>query len=336
MAGRTTLKRGFTLVELLVVVAIMALLISIAVPSFQHVKIAAKNQAVRALINAAGAGLEMFQGDQKFGGTLPPSSSDLVSGPQAGKIRDPFRASGYARVTGASLLVYALAGPDNRGTAGFKATDSRWADSTGGPGSSTTSYLGIYDPNPPSSPPAPRADAFAGGDLLKSVKALGELDGAVEAGLDLKDAAQEVDASQRVFVDRFKMPLLYYRARKAATLMVTEPGTVNIGVYDHRDNALITGGELQDNSTRIGLCPVAKHFLNTTNYPNQARAVFCKPDAVIGTAEYNFDEYICDKSSGSDLTPSIQMRPVRANEYLLVSAGADRIYGTKDDINNWQ
>ena len=42
-----------------------------------------------------------------------------------------------------------------------------------------------------------------------------------------------------------------------------------------------------------------------------------------------FDAYIIDPKS------TVAARPVNPSTFLLVSAGADGIYGTKDDVKNW-
>ena len=41
-------------------------------------------------------------------------------------------------------------------------------------------------------------------------------------------------------------------------------------------------------------------------------------------------DYITDKKFGEDSTV-----PYRPKEFLLIGAGIDRMYGTKDDLKNW-
>ncbi len=320
---------AFTLVELLVVIAIIGLIIAIALPSFSGATRQAKERAVQAEINAVDAGLNMYQAERALGGRLPPSSSDITAGSYAGKIVDPTVAGSSnkqpdAYVSGASLLVYALAGPDNQGTAGFRSpAGGPWAEATGGPGTG-----GLYDPTVTS--PAPRypgnAGTYAGSRLMDNVKALREVKG-------YPTSYDQPTLNQRVFVDSFGMPILYYRARKAARYMITKPGDSDlIGVYDHRDNSLITGGVPPGSTggTADGVTPAGQHGIYATDYPTPSDLSKLNASAKPGDTDYLFDEYILDRKS-SEANP----RPVRPDSYLLISAGFDQVYGTKDDIKNW-
>jgi hypothetical protein len=136
------------------------------------------------------------------------------------------------------------------------------------------------------------------------------------------DTLTVADRVQRVFVDAFDRPILYYRARKAATVMVTQPGSA-VGVYDHRDNAVITGGAGFDGA-EAGLRMQAKninHPLASVEYAITMQNAIDEPET--------FDSYIYDRSSAA------RMRPVNADGFLLISAGRDGLYGTEDDIKNW-
>jgi prepilin-type N-terminal cleavage/methylation domain-containing protein len=58
-------RPGFTLVELLTVVAIISLLIGILLPSLSRARDQAKRLRTAALLDAIGKGIEMFHGDFK-------------------------------------------------------------------------------------------------------------------------------------------------------------------------------------------------------------------------------------------------------------------------------
>jgi prepilin-type N-terminal cleavage/methylation domain-containing protein len=326
-------RHAFTLVELLVVVAIMALLIGIAIPSLTGARTAAKRTAVQAQIRAIDNGLELFRTEQGLGGRLPPSASDIPdSDTEAGKIKDPHIGQvfppdptstvpeNHSRITGASLLVYALSGPDNNGTAGFRPiAGAPWAQTTGGIGTG-----GIYDTT--LDPPAPRYGPYGGAELMDSVGTLHDYIRLSSASSD--HLLGDWEKNQRVYFDKFNAPILYYRARTAARFMIYDPGRGRVGIYDHRDNALITGGKIHasGDQSRDGIFSGTKsHLINFTRY--------LEDPGYLTQGSTSFDAYILDPKSSTVLKDA---KPIRADSYLLISAGADGLFGTKDDVTNWK
>lgn len=327
----TTRRRGFTIVELLIVIAIIALLISIALPSFRKAREQAKKVATQSTITSISSSLELYRGEQALGTKYPPSQSDEPAG-----IDDPFDPSTQpVKVTGASLLVLALAGPDQNGTAGFFGVGGgTWASNL----SAKPNDGELYDPNGN----APRYGPYAEGKLLESIEPIRATDfsgndiglepqGIARPNSDLVDHEKE----QRFFVDEFKRPILYYRARSAARNMITDPNGA-IGIYDHRDNSLLTGGvepgtksavrsgvQFTSQPHRAG----AFHRINTTRFDGDAN--FGIAPATGDKGALPFDAYIIDPKS------TVTARPVNPSTFLLISAGADGYYGTKDDVKNW-
>lgn len=320
-------KDAFTLIELMVVVAIIGLLIGISVPAFKRVRVQAKVVDSRQLITNLESGLSTFQAERALGGRLPPSASDAQGG-NAGTIID-YNADGTGpRVpaTGATLLVLAMAGPDKLGTAGFRPDSgfASWADSIGGLGSG-----GLYDTNNGPSgtrvTPATRYGPYVGDSGMKKIKSIKE----VKASGFLIPTPSDVFGRQQVFTDLLKSPILYYRARKASRRMITDNSVdpALVGIYDHNDNAALTSW------------PDAAPLINRHRIaaPGAVASPMVVPDAENSDT---FASFILDrKASGcSDVSPITCPRaiPHRAKDFLLISAGPDGLWGTPDDITNWK
>ncbi len=98
------------------------------------------------------------------------------------------------------------------------------------------------------------------------------------------------------------MPILYYRAHSSGTKHDTNNPDDPQNIYDYRDNlAIINLGVPGDPNAVHPLANPRRFYLNTRN------------------------DMIRDTS-----------RPYRADSYILVSAGRDGLYGTADDLCNFQ
>ena len=108
---KTSRRNAFTLVEIMVVIAIIGLLVAVLLPAFGAVRTKARYSQVAAQFGALDTGLEMFRGEDDLGGTYPPSASDNPVDRQL--IADPKGSQGdEVRICGAQLLVHAMTSVD--------------------------------------------------------------------------------------------------------------------------------------------------------------------------------------------------------------------------------
>jgi hypothetical protein len=126
-------------------------------------------------------------------------------------------------------------------------------------------------------------------------------------------------------------PILYYKAHTESQLFPTDPYLAPITdansdqyIYDSRDNEeLIALGYMLDQTK-----PHQHHFdfLGLTGSPAHTQYV----DAANHDGRQIFYKTITNPKITS------QVRPYNPNSYILISAGADGVYGTRDDIYNFQ
>ncbi|HUU85228.1 MAG TPA: prepilin-type N-terminal cleavage/methylation domain-containing protein [Phycisphaerae bacterium] len=341
-------RSAFTLIELMVVVTIIALLIGILLPSFNNMRVQARNVSTQSFFSALEQGNEMFKSERSIGGQYVPSHSDSEGsggayGTQFSVIGDPLwpppvgpAAHIFGPVSGASLLFYGLAGADTLGTPGFRDLDINpnatgagfWFDDLGNNGDAVYQaghYLdpATLEPGRPRYGPYIQDKALA--DRVVSFDQLINKEGKIVSVTAPFGGEQQV--RQKVFVDSFRQPILYYSARRAAVPMTTDPSSNPPvpGVFDQRDNMTITGN---GTPTYAGLDfgAGAAHEI--------AKSVFADPNpATDDMRDPNFDRtfqrFIWDRNVTQRNTP------VNRESFLLISAGNDGLYGTADDVTNW-
>jgi len=283
-------KTGFTLVELLTVLAIIALLVSLLIPSLTLIRNTAKEAKQKSQLTQIGLALTAFRTDY---GDYPPSSW-----------MDPPPNPGPMDYCGAQKLAEALLGRD---LLGFH-PKSNWlvADNT-------------FYPLPPI--PPQNLDERKGPYLelaTTNVFKLGDLYGPALA-------ASALSAYPNTFVicDSFGVkkvtiapgqtakagtPILYYRANTASKT-ITAPSAPFQRIYNVMDNVPLID-QLQ--SVEENIADVKDHPLGD-------------PAAMY----QNFYNYIRDPKVAANPWP------YRPDSYLLISAGSDGLYGTRDDICNF-
>ena len=100
-----------------------------------------------------------------------------------------------------------------------------------------------------------------------------------------------------------------------------------VGIYDYNDNQFVTG--LSGGVTAVtgmnfgtGLHPLSNVVGSLTGTSTQA-------DIEAAAFDRSFERYIWDDTVSGRLTP------VKPDTFILISAGPDRLYGTGDDVTNF-
>ncbi len=319
---------AFTLVELLTVIAIIALLIGILLPSLAGARDQAKDVKTAATLNTIKSGLEMFKNDNEAefrqSSGYPPS----VGYAWATVLRDDANAKAAEapsidpQMTGAHFLPRFLMGKDLGGFIARKHVPKIMRDTA-------TEWPKWYDPAPPNNndEPLDRIGQYLNPDGIELVPT-SELPGT--PNLTLIDEEME----QPVIVDAFGRPILYYAAKPNSTRITTygqeETGTESgpDGTFDHKDNWGFTGNETEDG----WLFSPVPHKIALFGDPKVAN-IDLKENLRSFTYFIN-DHKVLDSTGGGD----DNLRTVRAfhsDDYLLLTPGKDGVYGNSDDVNNF-
>jgi len=341
-------RPAFTLVEMLVVIAIIALLLAVLLPAFATVREKAKITQTQSIFTALDTGLRMFQQEAAIGGTLPPSSGDNPDPKKREIVKDPDRSGSCqeVRMTGAQFLVWAMMGADGLGTPGFRDIGTNgstaplnglWSDDTCGQDGSK----GLYELDPATGatkyPRYPTGGGYVDDKMrqravsLQSLVDTGKIISTSQSGPLPGDSAK----NQAVFVDAWDHPILYYKASPSSILMLSNASAAAgaRGIYSQEDNSIITGSDSSLASDRgldfgPGAINGGYHEIRLSKAPLATDTV----DSVASTGanfDHSFARFIID--------PTVKTRPtpVQKDSYLLISAGPDARYGTADDVVNW-
>ena len=199
-------RTGFTLVELLTVVAIITLLIGILVPTLSRARQQAKATATRAILKSIGAGLDLFKNENPKecrGGEGYPNSA----------MRDDPTEREEQWIFGAQWLVRYLMGKDLHGYAPRRNVPRDLLDPD-----ADDEEVEWYEYDTDGTPKVERVGPYLSSEAVKLAK-LDELPGydlVIDSGYPTDTDAESM--KQPVILDAFGYPILYYVAnpRQAA------------------------------------------------------------------------------------------------------------------------
>lgn len=350
--GRVRLN-GFTLIELLTVIFIIGLLIAILIPSLTGARNAAKNTSTAAVMNSSiKTGLEMFRSENekdflKTNG-YPPSFSHPGIG--TFQFKSHLGECPYLpekpTIYGAQWLMLMLTGLDKQGLVQRSAVLPH--------GNLINNPPTWYGSNPTNANPGkilPRASQYLDSSKIRS-STLNELTGERNISLFPDWAPTDntpgfVDTPQEipVLLDAFDQPILYYAGNKFGTtgnMVETVHNEFNAYTggaqesgqpyYFHQDNIGFTGTEVGDEvGWDFGAGPhaIMKSGADLTNQ-----------NILVQENTETFARFILDAGGGGIAQQGDAgagpLRPANADGYLLISAGVDGRFGTRDDVTNFQ
>jgi len=321
-------KKGFTIVELLTVMAIIALLLSILSPALRMVRRIAKDTAQRAQFHSIDVGLETYSGEmeQYPDSTIRPSANGDPTGSSP-----PF-------TVGAHHLAEALVGRDMLGFDPWTTWDSEKDDTV-------DKYKDIYASKDPPKNSLPdqvtksldrRKGPYLSSDSVEAYQVQQLYDGTITTvypgNLDKTGSAPSATYSPApVLTDSYRVraislpngkqvkagsPILYYRANitsrifeNGTTMTTVEDPCAAAGIYNSFDNEkLLALGTIMDQ--------LKKHNFDRNEGGDK-----------VGRTKF-YDAI-------TNPTITTQVRPYNQTSYILMSAGFDGIFGTPDDIYNF-
>lgn len=300
-------RSGFTIVELLTVMAVIAILIGLLVPALNLVKDYAKEIQQKAQFHGIGVGLELFKSEF---GMYPPSNDNVdLYDPTKNHPLDP---TPYG---GAQKLAEAMVGWDLLGfhpKSDFRSDGWNDYDNDGIDDEVYNPVSGITgSKSPPHTETAEENIQARTGPLVELENAnaftMADIYGSNTGGFVPENFVLcDVFGKKRVSGRKAGMPILYYRARTQYTLQDYEDAAeIANDIYYYPDNQnLLDLGSAEDSTVQHPLAD--------------------------GTTDWeDFEEVILNRQV-IDIK-----RPFRAGSYILISAGPDGLYGNADDITNF-
>ncbi|MFC1763772.1 type II secretion system protein [Planctomycetota bacterium] len=306
-------KRGLTIIEMLVVLGIIATIAGLLIPATQSVRRYAKNTKQRVQFTNISVALEAWKNDSELG-QYPSSSVRRLP-----------------ELSGATNLATAIMGLDMRGFHPATRLDS----------DNINDVIGYYNNPQQTILPDDNIDArrehyldmtvarpfrmwndAAGnqpglfdnvGTLLPYSYALCDVFDFKSRLMPIMDAQGNILSSKTV---KIGSPILYFRANINGTRLFPQSGSDTYddrAIYQYADNMEIV----------------------TVKHSDMGQTVF--PEDTYRSDNHNlFYQSIRNPTAPNwNENGIVQGQPYRRDTYLLISAGADGIYGTEDDIQNF-
>lgn len=330
-APAVPVRTGFTIVELLVVVAIIALLISILVPSLAAARRNAKNLQTRTVMKGMSDGLELFRNENE-------DECRATGGYPASAASEDETEEGEQLIFGGQWLIRYLAGKDVKGYVAKRNVPGDLRDQP-----SPHAQKDWYDPVDL----VPRVGPYIDVEGL-TLRKPSELVGAPASP---PTGTDEKTMEQLVAVDSYGFPIVYYAANarvanRQGGLMARfqkdpNPAEDTPAIYTFSDNALFTGMMLTG-GTKVFDPWDFRQTGAETFYPG---AVFAHKET-IGRDEIKdifdgqesrevFAYRIVNKNAFESSSEQTAV-PYNQESFLLIAPGSDAMYGTNDDIKNFE
>jgi prepilin-type N-terminal cleavage/methylation domain-containing protein len=340
-------RSGFTLVELLVVIGIIVILVSILVPVVSRVRTSAFVSSTQSILSGISSACERyFQDFRAYPGPLGPeqvsrngnasASPTGIRGAELAPSGDPILSSNPEEfITGTENLVLGLLG----GIAVNKTDGVLYydVDTVGagpmklGPISNVSGQFGVVNPK--------RYAPYIEKKNLSN-------------GLYLEEDRRAGDTNIPEFIDSFtvSMPILYMRAKRAAGGVVGRstppPGVLANSQYRLDDILAYTTAHTQASGSLLAIGATSETTLHGLRflgkYPDDTTDTGDTNDGKNAEGAMDAYKYLSSatgtNSPGPDTTwgtPDDVVTPVNKDGFVLISAGKDRVYGTKDDITNF-
>jgi prepilin-type N-terminal cleavage/methylation domain-containing protein len=319
---------AFTLIELMVVIAIITLLISILLPTLSKARVQGQNVKTRAALKSIGEGAELYRNENESD-----QNARLTNGYPPSALGEDAAVAGNQEIGGAQWIVRYLMGKDLAGYAPRRNVPAALLN-PGDPAEEVT----WYEYNTDGTPKVDRLGRYIEGEAAKIVPTRD-----LPAAPGTMSSHPWANMEEQVFTDVFGNPILYYlanpaQANKTRPNLASYNGSVP-GVYTMADNGYFTGACAQ------GVCTKPPwDFGSGTSHP-LGEFGFQKdqpidPNTVLSNAKC-FPFYILNRpmydasTNGTAGQPRVAV-PWRKESFLLISAGKDGIFGTPDDIANFR
>ncbi|MEM8875004.1 MAG: type II secretion system protein [Planctomycetota bacterium] len=319
-------QAAFTLVELMVVIGIIALLVGILVPTVSRVRESAQVAATASLIQQLSGAAEAYAVD--LGGYPGPIPNRLIG---TGVTNPVF---GQPATTNPTFL-YEGDIPPTTGARGITGTENLVLGLLGG-----AMPDGTYQPDTVGQGPielrGTRLDKRFSPYFNPQPNDLSWIDeGGGLNGRFVDVAGQKIDDTIiPEFVDRFAdpLPILYLRANRGTSVSVSDATELAdgdasdpLGQYDLSQVFIYTGSPITAAGDKPDKSADTTHGLRSLVNPADRAGVV--DSLLIDDKTYGFTAYFGN--------PEIAGQPRQKDGFILISAGRDRIYGTRDDITNF-